>query len=148
MVRSGAISGRASLARLYVNGELVGVYVNVEQVDKRFLTGGRVYIPWDLDTTMNDVDLHVFDGGVGGQTSMYTDALFSSWRSDYEAIIADLVGGSLSLQVVMDEIDRVEAVATDALDGDPYATGSTAATIGGTKSGWTDRHAAVSAQLP
>ena len=37
MVRSGAISSRAAFARVFVNGELIGVYVNVEQVDKRFL---------------------------------------------------------------------------------------------------------------
>jgi len=37
MVLSGAVSGRAAFANLYVNGRLLGVYVNVEQVDKRFL---------------------------------------------------------------------------------------------------------------
>src|SRR5919106_3580236 len=37
MVRSGAYSSRTALARLYVNGEFVGTYVNVEQVDRRFL---------------------------------------------------------------------------------------------------------------
>ena len=34
---SGAVSGRAAFTRLYVNDELIGVYVNVEQVDKAFL---------------------------------------------------------------------------------------------------------------
>lgn len=37
MVRSGAHSSRAAFARLHVNGAQVGVYVNVEQVDRRFL---------------------------------------------------------------------------------------------------------------
>lgn len=37
MVRSGLVTGRAVFARIFVNAELVGVYVNVEQVDKRFL---------------------------------------------------------------------------------------------------------------
>lgn len=37
MARSGAVTGRAAFARVLVNGELVGVYVNVEQIDKRFL---------------------------------------------------------------------------------------------------------------
>ncbi len=36
-VRSGALSGRAAFARVFVNGALIGAYVNVEQVDKRFL---------------------------------------------------------------------------------------------------------------
>jgi hypothetical protein len=37
MVLSGAISSRAALVNVRVNGEALGVYVNVEQVDKRFL---------------------------------------------------------------------------------------------------------------
>ncbi|MBI4606321.1 MAG: CotH kinase family protein [Planctomycetes bacterium] len=37
MTLSGAHAGRAALVRLHVNGELLGVYVNVEQVDKVFL---------------------------------------------------------------------------------------------------------------
>ncbi len=37
MVLSGAVSGRAVFARIHVDGELIGVYINVEQVDKRFL---------------------------------------------------------------------------------------------------------------
>jgi hypothetical protein len=37
MQHSGMIAGRAAFAKLYVNGSLVGVYVNVEQVDKAFL---------------------------------------------------------------------------------------------------------------
>jgi hypothetical protein len=37
MVLSGAITGHAALARVTVNGRDLGVYVNVEQVDKRFL---------------------------------------------------------------------------------------------------------------
>ncbi len=41
MQRGAVISSRAVFARLYVNGEQVGVYVNVEQVDKRFL-GSRL----------------------------------------------------------------------------------------------------------
>jgi hypothetical protein len=35
---SGTIGSRAAFARLSVNGDLVGTYVNVEQVDKAFLT--------------------------------------------------------------------------------------------------------------
>lgn len=37
MSRSGALSGRAAFVRLTVNGEPLGVYVHVEEVDKRFL---------------------------------------------------------------------------------------------------------------
>lgn len=41
MGRAGAISGRAVFARVLVNGDLIGTYVNVEQIDKRFL-GSRI----------------------------------------------------------------------------------------------------------
>ena len=37
MAVSGAITGRAAFIRVHVNGELLGVYVSVEQVDKSFL---------------------------------------------------------------------------------------------------------------
>ena len=37
MQRAGVLSSRAAFARVHVNGELLGVYINVEQVDKRFL---------------------------------------------------------------------------------------------------------------
>jgi hypothetical protein len=37
MVLSGAASGRAAFVKVEINGEPLGVYVNVEQVDKRFL---------------------------------------------------------------------------------------------------------------
>jgi hypothetical protein len=37
MVRSGAISSRAAFVELYTDGEFRGVYLSVEQVDKRFL---------------------------------------------------------------------------------------------------------------
>jgi spore coat protein H len=37
MVLSGAVSGRAAFARVTINGESFGVYVNVEQVDRSFL---------------------------------------------------------------------------------------------------------------
>jgi hypothetical protein len=36
-VLSGAMAGRAVFARVFVNGSYIGTYVNVEQVDKRFL---------------------------------------------------------------------------------------------------------------
>jgi hypothetical protein len=37
MILSGAHASRAVFARVHVNGALIGAYVNVEQVDKRFL---------------------------------------------------------------------------------------------------------------
>ena len=37
MVRSAAVTGRAAFVLVRVNGAVLGVYVNVEQPDKRFL---------------------------------------------------------------------------------------------------------------
>jgi hypothetical protein len=37
MIRSAAYASRATLVRLYVNDQFVGVYLNLEQVDRRFL---------------------------------------------------------------------------------------------------------------
>jgi hypothetical protein len=37
MARSGAITGRAAFAQVFVNGDSLGAYVNVEDVNKRFL---------------------------------------------------------------------------------------------------------------
>jgi len=53
--------------------------------------GGRVYLAWDLDTTMNhDVDPFA--------SSSYTDVLFTNWRGDYETVLRELVDERLSLR--------------------------------------------------
>jgi hypothetical protein len=243
MVLSGALSGRAALVQLTVNGALIGVYVNVEQVDKTFLKsrlgddsgwlykksggvddgfktheldmmadpyaayfcflgksgacampspaelardlpqrldipqllrmgavnalmansdaplfkdnnyywydrhgGPRVYLPWDLDTTMGG-DLHVFTGGVGGQVSFYTDALFSNWEADYQAVLEELLTQQLAEAVVLRELDRVASVAGAALDADPHAGGSTTSAVSALKSWWQARQSAVRSQI-
>ena len=243
MVRSGAISGRAAFARIYINGELLGVYVNVEQVDKRFLSsrlgdssgwlykhsggagdgfkthetdglddpyddyfcfwesgktctaptadalaqelpalldidqmlrmgavnaliantdsplfkdnnyywydwsGGRVYIPWDLDTIMSShFDVFV-GGGIGGQTSKYTDVLFTHWEDDYDAILTELLAGALSLEAIQSELERARTVAAEAFASDPYVTGTLDDAVSQLDAYWTQRHAEVQAQV-
>src|SRR5688500_1747751 len=187
MLRGGALAGRSAFARVFVNGDFIGTYVNVEQVDKRFLRsrvgddsgwlykksgspddgyktnetipnpyeddvcfwdnnpcatpspdelatylpaeldvdqmlrfggvnaiiansdaplvkdnnfyfydwagGPRIYLPWDLDTTMKDSP--TLFGGPG--TAMYTDVLFSHWEDDYDALLTGLLAGPLAL---------------------------------------------------
>src|SRR5690606_16493761 len=67
MLLSGAISGRASFINLHVNDDLVGVYVNIEQVDKRFLNA------WLGD---DSGWLYKKSGGVGdGQKTHESDGL-------------------------------------------------------------------------
>jgi hypothetical protein len=240
MVRSGAISSRAAFVRVHVNGALLGVYTNVEQVDKTFLksrfgdssgwlvkhsggsgdgvktnegvanpyeayfcfwermgcaippaaelaetlpdnldidqmlrvgainaliantdaiifktnnyyyydrdSGPRAYLPWDLDTVMNS-GFDVFSGTVPGGTTMYRDVLFSNWRGDYRELLADLLGGPLTVEAIHAEIDRAVAVAGAALDADPHAEGSASAAAGALESWWTAQHAAVLAQI-
>jgi spore coat protein CotH len=243
-VLSSAISGRAAMVRLFVNDELVGVYANVEQVDKTFLQsrlgdddgwlykksggvndglktheadglddpyddyfcffvngggscpvpsaadlaadlpsrldipqflrmgavnaiiansdsplfkdnnyywydwagGGRIYLPWDLDSTMNS-DVDVFTGGVGGQIDFYTHVAFSNWEADYKQILQELLDSELAADVIDAELDRVESVAGAALDADPYATGSTSAAVQDLKDWWSERRTQVQGQI-
>jgi CotH kinase protein len=244
MVRSGAVSGRAALVTVTVNGSSLGVYVNVEQVDKTFLesrlgddsgwlykrsgsegdgfkthetdglndpyddyfcffakgstacampatdvmarelpqhlnipqllrmgavnaliantdaplfkdnnyywydwAGGRLYLPWDLDTTMNALDMNVFTGGVGGQVGFYTQAVFSNWEGQYRGILGELLSGTLAQPVIDAEIDRAGRVAGAALDADPHAGGSAAPAVADLKAWWRARLAAVARQV-
>lgn len=241
---SGTITGRAALAKIYVNGDYLGVYVNVEQVDKRFLQarlgddtgwlykksggvndgfkthetdgltdpyeeyfcfwqsgnacpvpsaeelaqtlperldipqllrygavnamianadsllfkdnnyywydyhgGGRVYIPWDLDTVMKE-NFDVFTGGGGGGgTTAYLQVLFPTWEADYDAILTELVSNQLTLEVILGELGRVSQVATEAFDSDPYVVGSTADAVSSLSTYWSQRHADVTQQV-
>ncbi|HEX2881794.1 MAG TPA: CotH kinase family protein [Polyangiaceae bacterium] len=241
---SGAISGRAAMSRVFVNDQLVGVYVNVEQVDKTFLQarlgddngwlykksggvndglkthevdmlddpyddyfcffskgggscavpsaaalasdlptrldipqflrmgavnaiiansdaplfkdnnyywydwtgGGRIYLPWDLDTSMN-ANVDVFTGGVGGQVDFYTDVAFSNWEDDYQGILQELLDSRFTLDTINTELDRVESVAGSALDGDPYTTGDAGSAVASLKGWWMNRLVEVQGQL-
>ena len=237
---SPAITGRAVLFTLEVNGEDLGVYANVEQIDKRFLAarvgddsgwlykksgspndgyktnegtpnpyeadfcffakngcampsdaelatllppildieqmltvgavnaliantdspllkdnnyitydyngGVRLYLPWDLDTTMRD-DYDVFTGTVSGGVTYYTDALFSNWEADYDRILTELLAGPLTLEIIEAEIDRLEAVAGAAMDADPILDGGGASAASSLRSYWQSRHPAVAASV-
>jgi hypothetical protein len=241
MVLSGAHASRTAFADVFVNGERVGVYVNVEQIDKRFLRdrfgddsgwlykksggiddgfktnetradpydayfcfwnsdgcavpsstelastlpmhldlgqilrmgavnaligntdapifkdnnyyfydypgGPRLYLAWDLDTTMTRA-FDVFTGeGIGGARPLYTDVLFTNWEDDYDAMLADLLQTPLALAVIEAELDRAARVGSAALDADPVALGGTSDAFDGLRSWWQTRHAEVSGQV-
>lgn len=243
MVLSGLVTSRAVFARVHVNGELLGVYVNVEQVDKRFLlhrlrdnsgwlykksgstgdglkthetdgladpyadyfcfwesgggacavppadalaqelpahldmeqmltlgavnaliantdaiifkdnnyyfydwSGGRLYLPWDLDTAMKE-HFDVFAGGGGGMTDKFTAVLFSHWEDDYDAILTDLLANALSLDAIDAEIARAETVAAGAFASDPYMNGTMDSATSEMRIFWAERHAEVQAQV-
>lgn len=243
MQRAGVVASRAVFARVHVNGDLLGVYVNVEQVDKRFLRSrlgdddgwlykksgsagdglkthendgledpyvayfcfwlngrdacdapsaevlaeelpekldiegflrmgavnaliantdaplfkdnnyyyydwyqGRVYLPWDLDTTMR-ADYDVFTGDFGGANPIYAEVLFTNWEDDYAGILTELLEGELTLEAILGEIARAGAVAGDAFASDPHVSGTMAEAAASLESYWTARHAAVTEQV-
>jgi hypothetical protein len=87
MVRSGSISSRAALAIVEVNGERLGAYTNVEQINKRFLRTRLGH---------NDGWLYKKSGGTGdgyktneGQPNPYAD-YFCFWERMGCAPPADL----------------------------------------------------------
>jgi spore coat protein CotH len=85
--------------------------------------GPREYFAWDLDTTMSD-SYDVFTGTVPGGTTVFTDALFTSWEDDYDAIVTALLAGPLSLATIDEEIARVVTVAGPSLEADRGALAS------------------------
>jgi spore coat protein CotH len=109
--------------------------------------GPRLYLPWDLDTTMNDGAMNVFTGGVGGQVSFYTDALFSNWQGDYKTILQQLLAGGLTRAAIFGELDRAARDAGAALDAAPYASGDTASALAALTSWWTARLTTVQSQV-
>jgi hypothetical protein len=244
MVLSGTIASRAAFVTLRVNGESLGVYVDVEQVDKRFLdarlrddtgwlykksggiddglktheldgvanpfeayfcfwasgntcplpgsaellaelpqqldipqflrfgavnaliantdgplfkdnnyyhydyaSGPRVYMPWDLDTTMKDSPSVFMGGGGGGGSSDFNAVLFMHWRDDYALIVQELVADTITQAVVDSELDRALSVAGEAFDADPYVTGTTADAVESLSQYWTQRLSDVQAEL-
>jgi hypothetical protein len=108
--------------------------------------GPRVYLPWDLDTTMGE-PYDVFTGTVPGGTTVFTDALFTHWEDDYDAVLTRLLEGPLQLSAIEDEIDRAVTVAGAALEADPFVGGDAAAAGDALKSWWATRHDEVSARV-
>lgn len=106
--------------------------------------GRRVYLPWDLDTTMKGAD--VFTPPPPSET-MYRDVLFTHWEDDYDRILTALLAGPLTVTNIDSEIDRIAASAGPTLDSDPNVVGDTASTVTDIKGWWAARHAEVQAQV-
>ncbi|MCC6554818.1 MAG: CotH kinase family protein, partial [Polyangiaceae bacterium] len=102
--------------------------------------GGRLYIPWDLDTVMKD-NSSLFSGS---GTTLYTGVLFTHWEDDYDAILTELLEGPLDAGWIDEELALASSVAKPALDADPFVTGSTfdeaAANL---QSWWSARHPVI-----
>jgi hypothetical protein len=108
--------------------------------------GPRIYLPWDLDTSMGG-SMNVLTGGVGGQTNIYTSVLFSNWRADYVEIVRELATKTLAGDVITSELARVEQLAGSALDADPYLAGNTAEALTRLRQYWTRRLNEVQQQI-
>ena len=239
MQRGGVIASRVAFIRLFVNGDLVGVYASVEQVGKRFLrargfddegwlfklSGGvddgyktnetqpnpfeerlcfwdknpcaappaaeleaylpehldvdqmlrfggvnallgnsdgpyakdnnfyfyddpagapRLYMPWDLDTTMKGTPSMFAESA----NALYTDVLFTHWEDDYDAVLTELLADAMTVDGIRAELDRIVSVAGAAIDEDPTGGGATAAaTVEALDTWWTDRLAQVGAEV-
>lgn len=107
---------------------------------------GRVYFPWDLDTVMR-ADVDVVTGGVGGQVDFYTDAMFSNWRADYTALLADMIDSKIPLAVVTAEIDAIVGTAGSALEQDVFLDGTASAAATALINWWTERYDQISVDL-
>ena len=104
--------------------------------------GGRIYLPWDLDTAWRNTDFHVIDA----QTSQYTTVLYTNWRDDYAAIVRELLETRLTVAAIHAEIDRVVRVSSAAFAADPYIGGGADGAGTQLRGFWTDRHAQALAE--
>jgi hypothetical protein len=109
-------------------------------------SGPRLYLPWDLDSTMSDT-YDVYTGTVPGGTTVFTDTLFTNWQGDYTTTLSTLLAGPLSLAAIDAEIDRIAALAGPSLEADPFVGGSASAAAAALKSYWASRHPQVAAQV-
>jgi hypothetical protein len=90
----------------------------------------RLYLGWDLDTTMKQSD---FDEPILGsahpkghmaQGLLRDDPVF---QPQYYQIYNDLINGPLSLSSTLSRVDAVEALISTPLDSDPFQTAGSAA---------------------
>ena len=110
--------------------------------------GGRVYFPWDLDSSMT-TGFDVFTGRKGASTQ-FTRVLFTNWEDDYDAILTGLVDGQLSEDVVAGELERIRTIGAAAIDADPFLDsldGGADAEIDGLLAWWAARLPEVRAQV-
>lgn len=104
----------------------------------------RLYLPWDLDTTMKGTPSLFAPSPFTG----YTGVLFTHWEDDYDALFTRLLGTTLTEAAILGELDRAEAVAGAALDADPTFIGDPAAdVVSMIKTWWRARHAQITTEL-
>jgi hypothetical protein len=113
----------------------------------------RMYLPWDVDSVMGQVDTDIYENDRGATTWQQIILGNPTLRSHYNRIIRDLLNGPLSEANIHAFLDMIEPVLTDALIADPYNQLSTPGLAGvqerfSSLRGWiSDRIANVLAQV-
>ena len=82
-------------------------------------TRKRMYLPWDVDAATQSTTFDIYGGGspTEYQQLILGNAVFGA---QYERIMCDLLAGPFSETNILDFIDTIEPVLTDALAADPY----------------------------
>ncbi|MHC4311858.1 MAG: CotH kinase family protein, partial [Planctomycetota bacterium] len=80
----------------------------------------RMYLPWDVDSVMGQVNTDIYENDRGATTWQQIILGNPTLRSNYNRIIRDLINGPLSEANIHAFIDMIEPVLTDALVADPY----------------------------
>ncbi len=83
-------------------------------------TRKRKYLPWDVDSIMNSVEMDIYDRS--GESTTWQDIFLDSptYRPQYNQITRDLMGSSLTLHNIYSFLDMMLPILHDALAADPY----------------------------
>jgi hypothetical protein len=83
-------------------------------------TRKRMYLPWDVDSTMNSLDWDIYDRA--GDVTTWQDVFLDSptYRPQYNQITRDLMGVSLNRSNIHSFLDMMLPILHDALAADPY----------------------------
>jgi len=80
----------------------------------------RMYLPWDVDSVMGDINMDIYARDKGATTWQQIILGNPTFRSHYNRIIRDLLNRPLSEANIHAFLDMIEPVLTDALAADPY----------------------------
>jgi len=81
-----------------------------------YVEGRRVYLPWDLDSTIRSTNLSVY----GSDREEYTQIILDHpvFRRQFNEIMLDLLDGPLAADAIIAFLDQLEPVLTPALEAD------------------------------
>lgn len=101
-------------------------------LDNAIETRKRMYLPWDNDSVLTEVDFDIYERSRGGGATYFQTAILGNagLRSQYNQIMRRLLTGVLSPANIHAFMDGIEPVLTDALAADPYSeAGSSGAAV-------------------